>query len=158
MTEFYSQNDVQEILQLAIARQATNSTELTRTQLLEIADDLGISSSDLHLAEQVWRNRQQEQQEQQEFHRIQRLRVQQHLMKYGITNGFLLVLNWISTGHLSWSIYIAILWGLGLSLDAWKRLRTEGEDHDRAFQKWQRQRQLKRSVDTFLDRLLKPQV
>lgn len=154
--ELYSPEDVQNILQLAIARQGDRA-ELTHDQLLEIADDLGISADDLTLAEQEWFSRQQIQRDRQEFDQIRRLRWQQHVMKYLIINIFLIGFDWISSGNISWSLYVLLGWGLGLSLDTWKTFNTQGEDYDRAFQKWQRQRQFKQSVDTFLDRILKPQ-
>ncbi|TVQ20784.1 MAG: hypothetical protein EA367_07540 [Leptolyngbya sp. DLM2.Bin15] len=154
--ELYSPEDVQNILQLAIARQGDRA-ELTHGQLLEIADDLGISADDLTLAEQEWFSRQQIQRERQEFDQIRRLRWQQHVMKYLIINIFLIGFDWISSGNISWSLYVLLGWGLGLSLDTWKTFNTQGEDYDRAFQTWQRQRQFKQSVDTFLDRILKPQ-
>ncbi|WP_204150938.1 2TM domain-containing protein [Leptolyngbya sp. CCY15150] len=156
MSELYSPEDVQNILQLAIARQGDRA-ELTHGQLLEIADELGISADDLTLAEQEWFSRQQIQRDRQEFDQIRRLRWQQHVMKYLIINIFLIGFDWISSGHISWSLYVLLGWGLGLSLDTWKTFNTQGEDYDRAFQKWQRQRQFKQSVDTFLDRILKPQ-
>lgn len=156
MTELYSHEDVQHILQLAIARQS-DQADLTRGQLLEIAADLGISPDDLTVAEQEWQTRRQQQRDRQEFDQMRRLRLQQHAMKYLILNIFLMGFDWISTGHLTWSLYVLLGWGLALSLDTWKTFYTQGDDYNRAFQAWQRQRQFKQSVDTFLDRILKPQ-
>ncbi len=156
MLESYSQDDAQEILQLAIARQA-NMAELSRPQLLEIATELGISSDELHLAEQAWRDRQEEQQEQNEFKRIRRSRLQQHCIKYTIINIFLVGLDWISTGSATWSLYVVLGWGLALSLDTWKTLHTDSEAYEREFQRWRRQRQFRQSFGSLLDRLINPQ-
>ena len=153
MLESYSQDDAQEILQLAIARQA-NSAELTRPQILEIAAELGISSDELYLAEQAWRDRQDEQREQDEFNRIRRSRLQQHVIKYAIINVFLVGLDWISTGSVSWSLYIVLGWGLALSLDTWKTFYTASEEYERSFQRWRRQRQFRQSFGSLLDRLI----
>ncbi|MFQ4135779.1 hypothetical protein PGN35_005615 [Nodosilinea sp. PGN35] len=49
----YPAEDAQQILSLAIARQ-TESGELSRTQLLEIADELGIAPETIAAAEREW--------------------------------------------------------------------------------------------------------
>ena len=54
MTELYVSENAQQILQIAIAKE-TEAGELTRTQLMEIAAELNISSETMQLAEQEWR-------------------------------------------------------------------------------------------------------
>lgn len=157
MIELYRQEEVQQILQLAIARQS-QSGELTREQLVEIAADLGISLSELQTAEREWLVQREEQQEQQLFNRDRQGKFRQHLTKYAITNLFLIVLNLMGSGELTWSLYFLLAWGLGLSLDGWKAYQMHGEQYEYAFQKWRRKRQLKQTVNTILDRVLKPEL
>lgn len=154
MTEFYSQDDVQQILQVAIARQAYTE-ELTRGQMMEIAADLGISPVELQLAEQEWIAHRQEMQERQAFNLYRQGQFRQHLIKYLIVNIFLVVLDLFTSGGVTWSTYVVLGWGLGLALDAWKTYQTDSDDHENAFQNWRRKRQIKRTVNTFLDRWLK---
>ena len=156
MTDFYPQDDVQQILQIAIARQA-ESEELTREQLLEIAAELGISSENLQAAEQEWQSRRKELLERQSFNEYRRGKWRQHLIQYLLVNSFLVLLNvLLAANHLpSWSLYVVLCWGLGLAWDAWKRYQIEGEQYEQAFQWWRRKRQIGRSVNSVLDKVLK---
>ncbi|HEY9619260.1 MAG TPA: 2TM domain-containing protein [Crinalium sp.] len=154
MPDFYSQEDVQQILHLAIARQ-TDTGEMTRTQLVEIADELGISALDLQLAEQEWIERRSEDEERQAFYRFQLARLKQQGFKYLVINGFLIALNVLTSGGISWALYVALGWGVLLALKAWKSLQTDGDDYEEAFQNWRRRRWIKRSVKRFWDRWMK---
>ncbi|MBE9182190.1 2TM domain-containing protein [Oculatella sp. LEGE 06141] len=154
MFNSYRQEDVHQILQLAIARQV-ESDELTRTQLMEIAAELGISPTDLHLAEQEWLSQRGELKERDTFIQMRRGKVKQHATRYAIVNTFLVLTDLAISGGLGWSLYVLLPWGLGLALNAWKGYQTRGEDYEYAFQKWRRQRQIKQSVDTLISRVLK---
>lgn len=154
MTEIYRSEDVQQILQIAIARQA-EAGELTRAQLFEIADEMGISTAEMTLAEQEWLTRCGESQEKQAFDRFRQHKLQQNLMRYLIVNAFLVAFNYLTASDLSWSLYVVVGWGLPLSLNAWKTFQTTGEDYENAFLGWSRQRRLKKTVNRLFDRLLK---
>ena len=49
-TRSYSQEDVQEIMNIALANHATTNAELSHSQLLEIAQELDISPDSIELA------------------------------------------------------------------------------------------------------------
>ncbi len=152
----YSQEDVQQILQLAIARQANDTDkEFSYQQLLEIATELNIPLESLQIAEREWIDQRGEMQKRQEFnsHRVGGFK--KRLGKYAIVNTFLLVLDLIGGGGLSWSLYFLIIWGIGVGLDAWNNLPTQGEDYEMAFQKWNRKRQIKSSFNNLVDKFLK---
>lgn len=153
MTRLYRQEDVQQILQIAIARQA-HAGEFTRDQLLEIAAELDIPSETLQAAEQEWLTQQVKLQKQQEFNAYRRHQLQQQVGKYAIVNTFLIVLDTVTTGGLSWSLYVLFFWGLGLGLKAWNLFHSEGEHYERAFQRWQRKTQFRRLADRLWSRLL----
>jgi len=153
MSELYHQEDVQEILQLAIARQ-TDQAELTRTQLLEIADELGISTHDLALAEQEWQTRRGELIEHKTFQDLRHKEFWQHAIKYLIVNGFLITLDLLLGGGLSWSRFVLLGWGLGLALQGWNAHQIDTPKYNEQFQKWRRKQQVKRSFGRLLDRVL----
>jgi hypothetical protein len=154
VSDTYQQEDAQQILHLAIARQAETG-ELSRAQLLEIAAELNISSADLQAAEQEWLKRRGESVERTEFDQVRRRKFQHHLVKYLIINGFFVVIDLMITGgSLTWSRYIALLWGMGLVLDAWKTYRSGSEGYETAFQQWRQKRRLKRSVNNLINRWL----
>ena len=154
ITQTYHQEDIQQILQIAIANQAYQG-EFTRDQLLEIAAELEISPQCLQEAEQQWLAKQTDIQKRLDFNKFRQRRLQKRLGRYGITNSFLVLLNLVSSGELSWSLYILLFWGLFLGLDVWNNFQSQGDDYEKAFQKWQRQHQIKNSINTFLDKLLK---
>ncbi|HCF25746.1 MAG TPA: hypothetical protein DEV81_00650 [Cyanobacteria bacterium UBA11049] len=154
ITRTYYQEEIQQILQIAIARQAYQG-EFTHEQLLEIATELEISPECLQAAEKEWLLQQSDNQKRQDFHQFRRGKLQKRLGKYAISNSFLLLLDLVSGSGISWSLYILLFWGLFLGLDVWNNFSSQGEDYEKAFQKWQRDRQIKQSINTFLDKLLK---
>ena len=154
ITRTYDQEEIQQILQIAIARQAYQG-EFTHEQLLEIAAELEISPQCLQAAEKEWLIQQSDNQKQQEFNKFRRGKLQKRMEKYAISNSFLLLLDLVSGGGISWSLYILLFWGLFLGLDVWNNFSSQGDDYEKAFQKWQRQHQIKQSINTFLDKLLK---
>jgi hypothetical protein len=157
MLNSYSQEDVQQILHLAIARQ-TDQGELTRTQLLEISEELGIAPQDLQIAEQEWLARRGEDQARQAFNLYRHRKLKGQVVRYVIVNTFLVLLNLLTSGGLSWSLYVVLGWGAGLALSSWRLLQTDGEDYENAFQRWQRHHWLKKSVYAFWERWIRATV
>lgn len=150
----YHQEDIQQILQIAIARQAYEG-EFSRDQLLEIAAELEISPDCLQAAEQEWLSLQTDTQKRQEFNRYKLRKLQKRLGNFVIINAFFILLNLVSAGDVSWSLYILLFWGLFLGLEIWNTYQTRGEEYERAFQIWKRTHQIKQSLNTFLNRILK---
>lgn len=153
MTRLYRQEDIQQILQIAIAHQA-HAGEFTHDQLLEIAAELDIPPETLQAAEQEWLTQQGKLQKRQEFNAYRRQQLQQQVGKFAIVNTFLIVLDAVTTGGLSWSLYVLFFWGLGLGLKAWNLFHTQGEHYERAFQYWYRKTQFRRLADRVWSRLL----
>jgi len=150
----YRQEDLQAILQIAITRQAM-SGEFTRSQLQEIAEDLGISSEILYQAEREWLAEQQLLSERGMFKTYQKRRSRQKLFKFLIVNSFLILLDWATGGGLSWSLILLLLWGAGLTLNIWRASQDEGEEFERSFQIWRRKRQLQQSMNSLVDRFFR---
>lgn len=154
ITRSYHQEDIQQILQIAIARQA-HEGEFSREQLLEIAAELEISPESLEAAEREWLAQQGELQKRQDFNTYRRRKLQKRVGNYAIVNSFFVLLNLVSAGELSWSLYILLFWGLGLGLNTWNTYVSKGEDYERAFQNWYRQHQVKQSINNLLNKWLK---
>lgn len=150
--ESYSPEDLQQILYLAIARQG-NQEELSREQLWEIADELDIDKNTLQAAERDWFQGKVVHQKRQAFDVYRRNRLKQKITKYLIVNTFLVSLNIVAVGTMTWSLYILLFWGLGVALNAWKTFQSQGEEYERAFQRWDFQNQVKQTVTTFWDKL-----
>lgn len=154
ITRSYHQEDIQQILQIAIARQAYEG-EFSREQLLEIAAELEISPECLQAAEREWLTQQVEIQKRQDFNTYRRGKLQKRVGNYVIVNSFVVLLNLVNAGELSWSLYILLFSGLGLGFNTWNTYQSQGEEYERAFQKWYRQHQLKQSFNTLLNKWLK---
>jgi hypothetical protein len=150
----YTPEEVQEILQLAIAR-SQDKEVLSKEQLQEIALELGIENRELEAAELDWRTNKLTNLQYRDFDLYRRRVLKQKAVKYLIVNTFLVVLNLISSGGLSWSLYIIFLWGLGLALTIWKTFFLEGEEYQEAFKNWERKYLLKNSVDKLFERVQK---
>ncbi|MGK7937668.1 MAG: 2TM domain-containing protein [Xenococcaceae cyanobacterium] len=152
--ESYSPEDLQQILYLAIARQG-NQEELSREQLWEIADELDIDKNTLQAAEREWLQEKAIAKKRQAFNLYRRNNLKQKTAKYLILNTFLISFNLVVAGTITWSLYIVLIWGLALALSAWKTFQSEGEEYERAFQRWDFQNQVKQTVTTFWDKLQK---
>ncbi|MEM9542634.1 MAG: 2TM domain-containing protein [Cyanobacteria bacterium P01_E01_bin.42] len=141
----YQQEEIQQILQIAIARQ-TESDELTEAQLQEVAADLGISSTSLQEAQQEWLQQKLEQTKRQAFNLYRQERFRQKTITYSIVGIFLVAFDLIGGGGMSWSRYTILIAGLLVALSAWKAFQTEGETYERDFSRWETKRQIKQTV------------
>jgi hypothetical protein len=162
MTEFnsnnlrsYTQEDVQQILQLAISRQVNdNNQEFSYQQILEIAKELQISPDNLQQAEGDWLVKQSEVEQRQAFNLYRRSKFKKRLGNYAIINIFFLAMDSLS-GGISWSLYILVASALAISLDIWNTFQTKGEDYEIAFQRWNRNHQIKQTINTVLNKWFK---
>lgn len=145
--ETYQVEEIQEILQLAIAHREADG-ELSRQQLEEIAADLGIPQDSLMDAEQAWLAQKDRLQKQTSFNLYRRQIFKHKAIRFAIVNGFLLAINILGTGYPSWSLYVLLVWGLFFTLKGWRLLQTSGNLYDIEFQKWERKVQLRQSVET----------
>ena len=150
--ESYSQDDIQQILYLAIAAK-DDEEQLTRKQLVEIARELDIDSYSLEIAEKKWLEQKIIDRKRHDFDLYRRQQFKQKFTKYIIINVFLVAFNLIGAGTLSWSLYILLFSGLGLALNGWKIFGSKGEEYERAFQRWNFQNEVKRTVSSVWTRL-----
>ncbi len=143
----YRQEDVQQILQLAIARK-TEQDDFSHEQLREIAQELDIDDKTLQLAEIDWLKQRQMIKSRQEFDLYRQATLKHKLVRFGIVNGFLIPLN-LMGGGLSWSLYIFLLWGMAISLDVWQTFQKQGKAYEDAFEGWLVKKEVKQSITTF---------
>ncbi|MEB3358381.1 MAG: 2TM domain-containing protein [Synechococcales bacterium] len=151
MAQTYDEDAVQQILRLALMRQG-QAGDLTRSQLIDIAQDLGISPANLLAAEEEWQAQQEERHDRQEFERYRRQQLHHSIAKFAIINSFLVVSNLLIAHSLNWSTYVLLGWGLVLSLQTWRTFQTEGDDYDRAFRRWRLRQQIGQSFKALSER------
>lgn len=152
--EVYDSEDVQQILQIALARKGEED-ELTRQQLWEIAAELDIDTTTIQAAEQDWLERKTIDQNRRAFDLYRRDRFKQKLIRYIIVNGFFLSINWLMAGTFGWSLYILLFWGIGIASNAWDTFQSRGEKYEREFQKWMFRHEVNKTLRTFWSRLQK---
>lgn len=154
ITPVYIQEDVQEILYIAISRKQDNE-EMTRQDLVEIAAELGISPQDLELAELEWQMRKQEVNEKLVFNRYRQNLLKQNLIKFGIVNSFLLLISLVVFNNIGFAAFVILTWGLSLTLQAWKTFQTQGESYENAFQRWRLKQKVGKSINAFTNKVIK---
>jgi 2TM domain len=155
LTRSYSQEDVQQILNIALAQYPQQDTELSYAQLLEIADEMRISPETLKLAETSWLTQQRSTNKFKEFEVHRRSKFQEKLGKYLITNAGLITLNFLTGFGVAWSLWVLVFWSMGFGLDAWRFFyQSQGQAYDRAFQKWERKRKIHKSISGLIDKLV----
>lgn len=150
--DLYASEDAQQILQIAIAKE-TESGELTRTQLAEIAAELNIAPETLWSAEREWLDLKSTSTQQLLFNKERRQKFQHHLIRYGIFNSFLLLLNLLAGGY-GFAAFVALSWGIGLALHGWRAYQSSGFRYQKDFESWQRRQQVKQSMRSLFNRLL----
>ncbi len=153
----YPVEDAQRILQIAIASQ-TEAGDLSRSQLIEIADELGISHQTLLEAEQTWETQKHEIADQRLFDRQRRDQLHHGFARFCIFGGFLLLLHLLSGGNflLTALVYVVVApWFLKLVWDAWRIYRPNEYAYNQEFQRWRRKRRMERAVNGIMRRLLR---
>lgn len=108
----YSSDDVQKILQLAMARKQEES--FTQKQLSEMAIELRISPELLKSAQQEYLIQAKASKQKQARRETMRRGFKAHLISFLAVNTFLVVLNLTTTPRDFWAIYPISGWGLGL--------------------------------------------
>lgn len=154
MADFYASEDAQQILQIAIAKE-TESGDLTRIQLAEIASELNIAPETLWSAEREWIALQSESAQQQLFNQQRRQVFQGHLVRYGIVVGFLGLLSFPFSWIGPFATFVAIGWGIPLTLHGLNAYKTSGYRYQKEFEKWNRKRRVKQTVRSLFNRLLR---
>ncbi|MEL6813449.1 MAG: 2TM domain-containing protein [Cyanobacteria bacterium J06598_3] len=151
--DLYASEDAQQILQIAIAKE-TESGELTRVQLAEIAAELNIAPETLWSAEREWLDLKSVSGQQAIFNQQRRQKFQHHLIRYGIFNSFLVLLNLLASGGFVAAAFIALPWGIAVALHGWRAYQSSGYRYQKDFESWQRRQQVKQSVRSLFNRLL----
>jgi hypothetical protein len=153
----YDPEDVQQILNLALAqRSQDDTTSLSYAQLLEIAEEMRIPAAALADAERQWLALQGDTSEHEQFQLARQSKFNNKLAKYVVTNSCLVGLNFVAGFGVPWSLYILLLWSIGMGTSAWRFYsHREGEKYDRDFHRWQLKQKIQTKIITTLDRVVR---
>ncbi|MEH1842028.1 MAG: 2TM domain-containing protein [Nostoc sp.] len=130
----YNSEDVQKILQIALARKQEGG--FSREQLIEMASELGISDDILKTTEKKWLAQQEEEHLQSTFNTFRRKGFKAHFVSFVAVNLFLIILNLITSPNYFWAIFPVLGWGLGIFFHWWSVYQSKSEDYETAFQNW----------------------
>ena len=141
----YSEEDTRRILQEALEHQS-HERDFSHDQLLEMAEELGISHESLAVAEKKWLGEKKIDEEKYEFERYRRQQFNNHLMSYGIVITFLFFINLLtSPGHF-WFLYPLLGWGIAVAFQYAEVRQTAGQKYEDEFEKWRIKQQIKSST------------
>lgn len=151
MRTTFSHDEAEEILTHAVRKQAeaggfimpdeeASAHTVTEEQLVRMASELGISLQALQSAQQEMAAQREEQIEQREYSRHVRNEWQGHLASYAIVNTFLMLMDYFTSGHITWSIFPLLGWGIGLAFDTVSTFNRSDEDYQKGFEKWRAKR------------------
>jgi 2TM domain len=162
MPDYYTEEQVQQILHKAIVRKSQGQ-DLSRNQVREIASELGISDADFAIAEQDWLNQSLQDRERVDYDIYRKKKFCDGLLKYTLVNAFLIGINLMTSGNVSWAVYPFLGWGLAVALDAWATYQTGSQEYEKQFQQWSRKQkrsqiaaQITDKVTAKLEEWLKP--
>lgn len=126
----YSSEDVQQILQQAMA---TQNEGFSQEQLQEMANEAGITPEILKATEREWLAQRETSRKQQESMMRRQRGFTAHLIPYLAVNAFLIVLNLATTPRYFWAIFPISGWGLGLFFHGWAAYRVPPKPTEKAF-------------------------
>ncbi len=149
----YTSEDLQGILRIALSRQQQQG-EFSWDDLVEIAGELGLTPSDLVIAEKEWQAQQTIQAKQAEFDQLRQRQLGQRAGRYLLLSGGCVGLNALMGWGFPWALYVLLGLSLRLGLQAWSVYQPKGEAYEQAFQKWYRRHQFRGWLSRWTTRLL----
>lgn len=151
-----SDQDVEEILRMAIRKSGVENDELRRR--LEIsAQELGISESDLKAAEEEYRRQitegeesklsaEQDLNDWKEWRQHKLHDFYSHLGIYAVVNIMLIFMNLLSSGRISWALWSIAGWGIGVAVHGVNTAFTKTEENVKDFKSWQRKKRKRKKT------------
>ncbi len=134
MEKKYSPSEVEQILKIAL-RSKTNQGHVSQDNIFEIARELNIDEREVQSALREFESRSDIEGVKLEFIKKRKKDFIDHFLSYIIVNSFLLGLNFLTLGRISWAIFPLLGWGLGLALDGINKLRFNEVEFEKYYQK-----------------------
>lgn len=145
-----SDQDVEEILRMAIRKSGTDNDELRR-RLEMSAQELGISEEDLRAAEEEYRRKLAESEESKvtsaqelsdwkEWRQHKLHDFYSHFGIYCVVNIMLIVMNFLGSGRISWALWSIAGWGIGVAVHGVNTAFHKTEENVKDFKSWQRKK------------------
>lgn len=150
--KLYSKQEVDRILRRAIEASSSKGDDLSESEIIRIAEELGINQNQVRIALRedasvtqfenakiIWKKRKKR-----EFY--------QHLSSYVIVNGFLLGLNFVMSSGIDWAVFLILGWGIGLTFDFIDSFFPSEEKVEKGARKMMASKKWKKLFDNIIDK------
>lgn len=135
--QFYEEDDAEQILKLAAAKQGIQG-RLSRENLLQTAAELGITPEAVDAAEQELASQKNRDEEMREFIIVQRNSFFGDVLVYLGVCGFLGYKHFADQGNLGWTVWLMLCWGVYILANARNAFDHRSKDFLKDFDKWKR--------------------
>ena len=147
MTQQYTHEEAEEILQLAVRQELDQPDGLgtggvSEETLLRMATELGLSPEVVRTSALRYRERRFDVEDRRLFNQHRRGEWMSHMISYTVVNAFMMALDFWLTRRLTWSIFPLFGWGIGMAIHTGQTFINTDET-EAEFEKW-RDRRLKR--------------
>lgn len=150
--KLYSKQEVDRILRRAMEATSSKGDTLSESEIIRIAEELGIDQNQVRIAMRedasvtqfenakiIWKKKKKR-----EFY--------QHLTSYAIVNTFLVGLNVVLIGSISWAIFPILGWGIGLTFDFIESFFPSEEKVEKGARKLMSSNKWKKLLDNIIDK------
>lgn len=138
--ELRNDEDVEAILRIAVKQTGISGGQSLRERLLAAADELGLTPEQIAEAERQYFEEQSEKAELAEFKKHQRNEYMEHLGAYLGVNAVLLIVNYMTEGHISWAWWVLLLWGIGLVTGFSSAFMPNSGGFQNEYKQWQKKK------------------
>lgn len=135
-----SDEDVEQILRLAVQMPGGMGSEDLRSRLNAVAEEMGISPEQLQQAEEQYRAEKDRKEAMEEYVKEQRANFFSNLIPYILVSLGCVFWDFRSDSSISWSIWVIIGWGIGVVGHAISAFSPNSSTYTKDFERWKRRR------------------
>ncbi len=149
--KYFSKSEVDRILRRALEKSSPKGDTLTESEIIRIAEELGIDQNQVRIAIRVEEKYAQFENAKILWKKKKRREFYQHLSSYVIINGFLVGINVAMSGGIGWAIYPILGWGIGLIFDFIESFFPSEEKVEKGARKMMTSNKWKKLFDNIID-------
>jgi len=134
MDRKFTNEEVEQIIKIAL-RSKQDSGSISTENIYDIAKELNIDPAAIQGAIYEYENKGDIDSIRDEFIKKRKKSFFDHLTSYLAINSFLVIIDLVTGGGISWSIFPILGWGLGVFFDGMSKLRYNDEEFQKYYQK-----------------------
>jgi hypothetical protein len=140
-SELQSDEDIEAILKIAVARTGRLDSQTLRERLAASATELGLTPEQVAEAEEEWNREEKDRKEIAVFKAHQRKRFNELVGSCAIVAVFLTAVNVITDRTVLWVIWPILAFVVGIAFEARETFFSKNEHFQERFEKWKGKRQ-----------------